>query len=84
MRESLLLYRHLLKAASQFVDYNFRSYANRTIKLRFRENRNLTDPQKLKALHQESKESIQLIKRQALIGRMYAENQVFLDAAKPV
>ena len=78
--ESLRMYRNLLKAASQFVDYNIRHYALRTIKLRFRESRGITDAQEIAKLQQECTESLKLIQRQVIIGRMYAENKVFLDA----
>ena len=80
--EFLRLYRQTLKAAERFVDYNFRSYFLRTTKLRFREARALTDEAEITKFGHEAEANLKMIQRQAIIGRMYAENKVFLDAAK--
>ncbi|KAK2559718.1 LYR motif-containing protein 4 [Acropora cervicornis] len=49
-REVLQLYRQMLRVGKSFSSYNYRMYATRRIKDAFKENKNITDPEKIKSL----------------------------------
>ena len=78
---TLRLYRQLLKSAGQFEDYNFRHYAVRSTKNRFREGRSVKDVAAATALAVEGTNQLALLRRQVIVGRLYAANRVLLDAA---
>ena len=75
----LKLYRSSLKAARDFVDYNFREYALRSVRNRYRSNRSVTNPQQIEDLIREGEKNLQILRRQVLIGKLYASNSVFLS-----
>mmetsp|Transcript_27305 Transcript_27305/g.31169 ORF Transcript_27305/g.31169 Transcript_27305/m.31169 type:complete len:81 (-) Transcript_27305:215-457(-) len=64
------LYRSMLRESRKIADYNFRSYANRRVKLGFDKNRSLVGENAELAL-QEGQTQLQLLKRQAMISQMY-------------
>ena len=63
--ETLRLYRAMLKAGKQFQSYNFRDYAVRSVKLRFRQNMALTDAREITTAMHDGRQNLELIKRQA-------------------
>jgi len=69
----LALYHSMLKENSKFKSFNFREYGNRRIREGFRENRNVSDPQKLSSLLSEAHRNLDIIKRQALINSFYSQ-----------
>jgi len=78
----LRLYREILKSSAQFEDYNFRQYSIRSAKTRFRQNRNVSDVAAIAAMVQEAVTQRDLVRRQVLVGRLYAANRVLLDAVQ--
>lgn len=73
----LSLYKRLIKESNKFSSYNFREYAKKRIKDEFEANKQLKDSNQLKTLIQKGEQSFDLIKRQALISRLYpAEKSV--------
>jgi hypothetical protein len=73
--EAAILYRQLLKNAKQFPSYMYRTYALRRIRDGFRDNRHQNDPVRIKDLLDEGRQSLQMIQRQVIIGKMYATSQ---------
>lgn len=63
-REVLQLYRQMLRMGSAFTSYNFRMYATRRIKDAFRENKDISDPEKIRTLIKRAEDSLQVMKRQ--------------------
>lgn len=57
----------------------FRTYALRRVKDAFYENRNVTDPAVLQKLTQEAEQNLLVIKRQVVIGRLYAVNRFAME-----
>lgn len=75
----LSLYRQLLREAAKFESYNFRTYALRRVKLGFRENNQATSPTQLPSLIAEAKSSLQLIRRQVILGQLYPSNKLVIE-----
>ncbi|XP_054492969.2 LYR motif-containing protein 4 isoform X3 [Agelaius phoeniceus] len=61
----LRLYRALLRESQRFSCYGYRTYAIRRIKDAFRENKNITDSEKIEELLNKAKVNLQVIQRQA-------------------
>jgi len=53
----------------------YRTYAMRRIRDGFRQNQHINDPQEVTKLLMEARESLGVIQRQAVIGRMYSTSQ---------
>uniref|UniRef100_A0A8C3MAZ9 Uncharacterized protein n=1 Tax=Geospiza parvula TaxID=87175 RepID=A0A8C3MAZ9_GEOPR len=60
----LRLYRALLREGQRFSSYGYRTYAIRRIKDAFRENKNITDSEKIEELLNKAKANLQVIQRQ--------------------
>ena len=73
--EAVILYRQLLKDANKFPAYMYRTYAMRRIRDGFRQNQHIKDPQEVSKLMTAARESLGVIQRQVVIGRMYSTNQ---------
>ncbi|XP_074615808.1 LYR motif-containing protein 4-like isoform X2 [Acropora palmata] len=65
-REVLQLYRQMLRVGKSFSSYNYRMYATRRIKDAFKENKNITDPEKIKSLIMKAQDSLEIMKRQII------------------
>ena len=76
---ALTVYRQLLKNARLMKQYNYREYALRTIRNRFRENANETDSAKISELLAEAQRNNDVLQRQAQISRMYAHDSSILE-----
>lgn len=74
-KESLKLYRSLLRASATLPIYNFRVCAKERIRYSFRQNRQLsnalTPPETIEKYLKEGNEQLELIKRQASIQKMF-------------
>uniref|UniRef100_A0A8B9T4F7 Complex 1 LYR protein domain-containing protein n=1 Tax=Anas platyrhynchos TaxID=8839 RepID=A0A8B9T4F7_ANAPL len=60
----LRLYRALLRESQRFGGYNYRTYAIRRIRDAFRENKNITDSEKIEELVNKAKANLEIIHRQ--------------------
>ncbi|XP_075937072.1 LYR motif-containing protein 4 isoform X1 [Anarhichas minor] len=65
------LYRVMLTESKKFPSYNFRTYAVRRVRDAFRANRKVEDPKAVERLMVEGQQTLELIKRQVTIGKMY-------------
>ncbi|KAK9527395.1 hypothetical protein VZT92_013962 [Zoarces viviparus] len=65
------LYRVMLTESKKFPSYNFRTYAVRRVRDAFRANRTVEDPKAVERLMVEGQQTLELIKRQVTIGKMY-------------
>ena len=72
----------MLPASRQFTNYNFREYSIRLTKEDFRANRALTDGKRIAELLEDGRRNLAIIKRQALIGRLYGHQELVVEAAK--
>ncbi|XP_054492952.1 LYR motif-containing protein 4 isoform X2 [Agelaius phoeniceus] len=75
----LRLYRALLRESQRFSCYGYRTYAIRRIKDAFRENKNITDSEKIEELLNKAKVNLQVIQRQVTIGQMYATEKLVIE-----
>ena len=82
--ESLQLYRLLLRAGKQFQSYNFREYAVRSVKTRFRENAGLTDAKDITAALMDGRQNLELIKRQVTVSQLFPQSDHCMDGATHV
>ena len=55
-------FRSLLRQSRQFASYNFREYAKRRTKDRFRQNQGITDQKKMENLMREATVGLQVLK----------------------
>lgn len=78
-REVLILYKNLLRASSTFDAYNYRLYAIRRVKDHFRANLNVTDSAIIKQLIEYGNENLTMIKRQVLVGQLYATDKLIIE-----
>mmetsp|Transcript_22614 Transcript_22614/g.33070 ORF Transcript_22614/g.33070 Transcript_22614/m.33070 type:complete len:81 (-) Transcript_22614:126-368(-) len=72
-RNPLFLYRSLLRAAKNFTDYNFRSYAYRRVRTEFRENVSLA-PVEAEVKYNEGLVHLGVLTRQSIVSSLYPEN----------
>ena len=79
--EPLRLYRSMLRAGKSFQSYNFRDYAMRSVKIRFRENAGLKDAHEIRTALYEGRQGLELIKRQATISHLFPQSQHCMDGA---
>ncbi|KAG7273893.1 hypothetical protein CRUP_025954 [Coryphaenoides rupestris] len=70
-RQVVAMFRLLIKECRRFPSYNFRKYALRRVRDGFRENQHVDNPKKLDELLTGATESLALIKRQVMVGKMY-------------
>lgn len=77
--ETLILYRNLLRAAAKFSSYNFRNYAFRRIRDDFVANKAVSDPEKLKELLTNSRNQLDILRRQGTISQMYASPELVVE-----
>ncbi|XP_065210284.1 protein bcn92 [Planococcus citri] len=77
--EILKLYRALLKESSKFSNYNFRMYALRRIKSRFRENQFLTDSAEIESWYKDGQKNLDIIKRQVVINDLYKAEKLVIE-----
>uniref|UniRef100_A0A803WBR6 LYR motif containing 4 n=1 Tax=Ficedula albicollis TaxID=59894 RepID=A0A803WBR6_FICAL len=64
----LRLYRALLRESQRFGSYNYRTYAIRRIRDAFRENKNLSDSEKIEELLNKAKANLEVIQRQVWLS----------------
>jgi len=75
----LALYRRLLREGSKFPSYNFREYAHRRTRDAFRENKNATDEEAIRALIESGVESLDIIRRQVIVGTLYKADKLIIE-----
>lgn len=80
----LRLYRALLRESQRFSGYGYRTYAIRRIKDAFRENKNITDSEKIEELLNKAKANLQVIQRQVTIGQMYATEKLVIESPENI
>mmetsp|Transcript_8245 Transcript_8245/g.23519 ORF Transcript_8245/g.23519 Transcript_8245/m.23519 type:complete len:84 (+) Transcript_8245:153-404(+) len=78
--QTLALYRHMLRAAGRFTQYNFRDYAMRKVKTEFHRNRGLQGEEAEKALAF-AREQMELLRRQSTISQLYRAKESVLQHA---
>ncbi|XP_050740431.1 LYR motif-containing protein 4-like [Eriocheir sinensis] len=78
-REVLSLYKALLRESEKFTSYNYREYALRRVRDGFRKARNLTDEADQKRELEVAKESLEVIKRQVVIGNLYRSPTLVIE-----
>ena len=78
----LSLYKQMMKESKLFTNYNFREYALRRVRDGFKQGKTETDPAKVAELFKYAEENLESIKRQVVIGRLYQENAMVLEAMK--
>ncbi|KAI0996338.1 hypothetical protein K3495_g11842 [Podosphaera aphanis] len=76
------LYRHLLRQGKQFASYNFREYAIRRARDSFRENQDVSEPEKIRELLQKGLKELQVLKRQTVISQFYQLDQLVVEKNK--
>ena len=72
---ALSLYRSLLRAGGGFSNYNFRDYALRSVRDKFRENVGLTDAEAITAAMHEGRQQLELVKRQTMVSRLFPQGK---------
>ena len=73
------VYRSLLRDSRRFADYNLRSYAQRSVRDRFRSNLSAPSADVPKLL-EEAKRSAEVLQRQSAISQMYQGARTVLEA----
>ena len=73
------LYKQMMKESSKFSSYIYREYALRRVRDAFRENKNVTDPNKINQLIEEARINLQIIKRQVIINDLYKEGKLVIE-----
>jgi hypothetical protein len=72
----------LLRESQSFTSYNYREYALRRIRDAFKENKSVTDTTVIDALITKADQTVGLIQRQTLMGRMYSQPKLVLEQIK--
>lgn len=85
-KESLNLYRHLLRFSSRIASYNFREYALRRTRDAFHANRLVTDARQRQELVQRGYKELATLQRQSSISQMYGggpESKIIVEHQAP-
>lgn len=72
------LYRSFLRQASQYTDYNMRSYVRRRVREDFRKYSKVSGAE-VESLWQHGKQQFGIVKRQAQISQMYPAEPSVMD-----
>jgi len=75
----LPLYREMLREASRFQSYIYRTYALRRVKDAFHENKNITDSGKVEQLLKDARKNLDMMKRQATLNNMYQDKKLVIE-----
>ena len=67
----LSLYKRLLRESAKFSDNNYRSYAIRKVRYGFKQGAKETEPAKIDETISYAKNSMEIIKRQSIIGNLF-------------
>ncbi|XKL60797.1 hypothetical protein PGB90_007854 [Kerria lacca] len=78
----LKLYKSLLREGNKFSSYNFRMYALRRIRSRFKEEKIVKDPVKVELCYKEGLKNLDIIKRQVIINDLYKPEKLVLENRK--
>uniref|UniRef100_A0A8B9BL16 Complex 1 LYR protein domain-containing protein n=2 Tax=Neognathae TaxID=8825 RepID=A0A8B9BL16_9AVES len=62
-----------------FLLFTFRTYAIRRIRDAFRENKNITDSEKIEELVNKAKANLEIIHRQVTIGQLYSTQKLVIE-----
>lgn len=57
-------------------------YATRRIRDAFRENKDISDPEKIKALVKKAESSLEIMKRQVSLGQMYRHEKLVIEKTR--
>lgn len=77
--KALSLYKQLIKESKKFSSYNYRHYALRKTRHEFKENKEISDPQKIQELFKKAQDNLEIIQRQVLIGQMYDGGHLVIE-----
>jgi hypothetical protein len=69
----------MLRESQKFSSYNYRLYALRRIRDGFRASKLLTDSTKISEALQKAEENLEVIKRQVVVGRLYAAEKLVIE-----
>ena len=75
----LSLYKQLIRECKQFPTYNYREYAIRRTRDKFKQNKDLIKAEDINKQMEEAKKSLELVKRQVLIGKMYESTRLVIE-----
>jgi len=75
----LSLYKRLLREGSKFPSYNYREYVYRRTRDAFRENKHLTDNEAIKACVEEGVQSLEVIRKQVIVGTLYKADKLIIE-----
>lgn len=78
-RHILALYKSLLRESEKFANYNFRSYALRRIRDGFRDSKGETDQKLAKKQFDLGAESLEIIRRQIVVGNLYQTEKLVIE-----
>lgn len=78
----LSLYRNLIRESKKWNSYNYRMYVLRKVRHEFQENKSLVDQAEITKQYNKGKEALDIIKRQATIGNLYATRPLIIETVK--
>lgn len=77
---TLALYRDMLRAASKFTNYNFRDYAVRNVRDRFREGSRIVEPTAAHDAYLDGRQQLDLIQRQATVSQLFPQGKHAMES----
>mmetsp|Transcript_36335 Transcript_36335/g.102378 ORF Transcript_36335/g.102378 Transcript_36335/m.102378 type:complete len:95 (-) Transcript_36335:219-503(-) len=75
----LRLYKDLLRTSLQFHSYNFRNYAVRRVRERFRESAGVTEADTVEKLVRVGEQELKIVRRQALVNELYHAEELIIE-----
>ncbi|KAI0033730.1 hypothetical protein K488DRAFT_84679 [Vararia minispora EC-137] len=83
-RKSILsLYAATLRTSQSFSSYNFREYFLRRTKSTFQEFQKESSPERLNELYSSAKKELAVLKRSAIVNRLYGGWRLAVEDQKP-
>ncbi|XP_075988103.1 LYR motif-containing protein bcn92 [Anticarsia gemmatalis] len=78
-KKILTLYKCLVRESEKFPNYNFRSYAVRRVKDAFQKNKTLRDPKEIQKEFYAGTETLNMIRRQIIVGDLYRTEKLVIE-----
>ncbi|KDR15786.1 LYR motif-containing protein 4 [Zootermopsis nevadensis] len=75
----LKLYKTMLRESEKFSSYNYRLYALRRVRDTFKDGKSLTDSTEITEAVHKAEETLEIIKRQVVVGNLYAAEKLVIE-----
>ncbi len=78
-KQTLQLYKQFLRHGKNYNNYNFREFVMRRAREEFRDNKSLTDPERIQKCLAKANRDLGVLKRQVAISQLYQSDKLVVE-----